>query len=64
MIHNSESPSWMENKEPYLAKSLQGRVGLCFPLSKPEIEELPQPIEQNVTMARVTSSRVVWSDVQ
>jgi hypothetical protein len=54
----------MERKEPYLEKSLQGRVGLCFPLSKPEITELPQPTEKNETMARVMGSRVVWSDVQ
>jgi hypothetical protein len=64
MIHNTESPSWMEIKETYLAKSLQGKDGLYFPLSKPEITELPQPTEKNATMARVMGSRVVWSDVQ
>jgi hypothetical protein len=35
-----------------------------FSPSKPEIVELPQPTEKNATMARVTGSRVVWSDVQ
>jgi len=53
----------MESKGSILGKIASRKRWPVFSLSKPEIAELPQPIEKTTTMARVTGSRVVWSDV-
>jgi hypothetical protein len=54
----------MESKGDKPGKiTLRIELDLFF-LSKTEITELPQRPEPNATMARVSGSRVVWSDVQ
>jgi hypothetical protein len=46
-----------ENQGAIPGKISSRKSWLVFSLSKPKIVELPQPIEPNETMSRVTSSR-------